>query len=188
MIETGVVHGRFQVFHLDHLKYILAGKSRCRHLAVGITNPDPSLTGEDPADSARSSPGSNPLTYFERYSLVRAALLGAGIGEADISVVPFPINFPDLYRYYVPMEATFFLTIYDGWGKRKLSLFRSAHLKTEVLWTRPREQKGITGHEVRRRMAEDEPWEDLVPSEAAELMKKWDVPGRLKKMREGLET
>jgi hypothetical protein len=24
-IETGVIHGRFQVFHNDHLKYLLAG-------------------------------------------------------------------------------------------------------------------------------------------------------------------
>ena len=41
MIEIGVVHGRFQLFHLDHLKYVLGAKARCRHLVVGITNPDP---------------------------------------------------------------------------------------------------------------------------------------------------
>lgn len=35
MVEVGVIHGRFQVFHNDHLEYVLAGKSRCRHIVVG---------------------------------------------------------------------------------------------------------------------------------------------------------
>jgi hypothetical protein len=66
MTDTGVIHGRFQVLHNDHLKYLLAGKARCRHLVVGITNPDPFLTKEDAAEPRRSEPGANPLTYFER--------------------------------------------------------------------------------------------------------------------------
>ena len=52
--ETGVIHGRFQVFHNDHLVYLLAGLALCRHLVVGITNPDPFLTRDDAADRKRS--------------------------------------------------------------------------------------------------------------------------------------
>jgi len=44
--ETGVIHGRFQVLHNDHLKYLMEGMALCDHLVVGITNPDPILTGE----------------------------------------------------------------------------------------------------------------------------------------------
>jgi hypothetical protein len=41
----------------------------------------------------------------------------ADVGLRDeISIVPFPINFPELYHYYLPMRATFFLTIYNEWG------------------------------------------------------------------------
>ncbi|MEJ2698658.1 MAG: nicotinate-nucleotide adenylyltransferase, partial [Desulfuromonadales bacterium] len=68
--ELGVIHGRFQVLHNDHLRFLLAGKSLCRHLVVGITNPDPHLTREDPADQHRHSPLANPLTYWERYLMV----------------------------------------------------------------------------------------------------------------------
>ena len=71
MIETGVIHGRFQVLHNDHLKYLMAGKSKCQHLVVGITNPDPTLTGPESADPHRDSPFANPLTYVERYTMVR---------------------------------------------------------------------------------------------------------------------
>jgi nicotinamide mononucleotide adenylyltransferase len=182
MIDRGVIHGRFQVLHNDHLSYLLAGMSRCRHLIVGITNPDPMLTRDDPADPNRSSPLTNPLTYFERYTMVREVLLGAGLDQADFSVVPFPVNLPALYRYYVPLDATFYLTIYDEWGRRKLEQFTAVGLKTEVLWTKDPGSKGLSGGEIRRRMAFGEAWEHLVPKETAKLMKKWGVPGRLKKL------
>ena len=118
MTETGVVHGRFQIFHLDHLRYLLAAKQRCSHLVVGITNPDPTLTKADAADPVRSLPESNPLTYFERYTIIRAVMFEQGL-DAEFSIVPFPINIPELYRFYLPLDAVFYLTIYDEWGKRK---------------------------------------------------------------------
>ncbi len=183
-VETGVIHGRFQVLHNDHLAYLLAGMKLCRHLVVGITNPDPLLTRDEDADPKRSDPAANPLTYFERYLMVRAVLEGAGIEQSRLSVVPFPVNIPGLYRYYVPLDALFFLSIYDEWGKRKLEYFRSLGLRTHILRDVAAEQKGQSATEIRRRMASGEPWEDLVPPATAELMKKWDIPGRLGKMRQ----
>jgi nicotinamide mononucleotide adenylyltransferase len=178
----GVIHGRFQVLHSDHLRYLLAGQERCQHLVVGITNPDPLLTREDPADPQRGAPLANPLTYFERYTMVRLALTEAGSPECAFSIVPFPINLPELYRCYLPLEATFFLTIYDQWGRRKLELFQQMGLKTEVLWVRTPEEKGLSASHIRQRMARDEPWEHLVPASTARLMKTWDIPARLRKL------
>ncbi|MCK8602755.1 nicotinate-nucleotide adenylyltransferase [Desulfoferrobacter suflitae] len=182
MSETGVIHGRFQVFHNDHLKYLMAGKARCTHLVVGITNPDPTLIGKDVSDPQRSSRLSNPLTYFERYTMVRAVLAEAGVRGEELSIVPLPINFPELYRFYVPLEATFYLTIYDGWGRRKLELFHSLGLKTEILWEKPPEAKGVTGGQVRKLIAEKGIWEHLVPPATACLIKKWNLEERLNKL------
>jgi nicotinamide mononucleotide adenylyltransferase len=183
--DLGVIHGRFQVLHNDHLKYLLAGKERCKHLFVGITNPDPTLTRDDPADPQRSDAAANPLTYFERYLLLRASLEEVGITHADFSIVPFPVNLIELYKYYVPLDAVFYLTIYDQWGRRKLEMFESLGLKTEVMWEKPPREKGLTGAEVRRRMIAGEPWEHLVPMAAAALMKKWDIPKRLRGFQNG---
>ncbi len=180
--ETGVIHGRFQVLHNDHLAYLLAGMALCRHLVVGITNPDPFLTRDDAADPKRSDPAANPLTYFERYTMVRAVLEDAGIHSSSFSVVPFPINLPELYKYYVPLDALFFLSIYDNWGKRKLEYFESLSLSTHVLREVATAQKGLSATDIRRRMAGNEPWEDQVPPAVATLMKKWDIPGRLRAM------
>jgi nicotinamide mononucleotide adenylyltransferase len=171
MTDTGVVHGRFQLFHLDHLKYVLAAKERCRHLVVGITNPDPTLTKFDAADPHRSSEVDNPLTFYERYLMLREVLLEQGLDYRDFSLVPLPINFPELYHYYVPLDATFFLTIYDDWGERKLALFASLGLKVDILWRKPASEKGLTATAVRRLMGLGQPWEHLVPPAVARLVR-----------------
>jgi nicotinamide-nucleotide adenylyltransferase len=171
MIETGVIHGRFQILHNDHLKYLLAGKARCQHLVVGITNPDPCQTSENAADPERSSDQANPFTYFQRYQMVRAALTGSRLEEKQFSVVPFPINFPERYQYYVPLDATFFLTIYDQWGERKLEMFQALGLTTEVLWRRTPATKGLSATDIRKKVADNDPsWQQLVPPGVAEII------------------
>ena len=178
--RTGVIHGRFQVLHNDHLAYLLAGKEECDHLVVGITNPDPGLTGSEEADPARSDPAANPLSFYERMLLVKCCLVDAGLREEDFSITPFPVNFPDLYWNYVPMEAVFFLTIYDDWGRRKLEYFRSLGLRTHVLWERAPESKGLSGARVRQAMIRNEPWEHMVPESTAILCRAWDIAGRMR--------
>jgi nicotinamide mononucleotide adenylyltransferase len=180
MYEIGVAHGRFQLFHLDHLKYVLAAKERCRHLVVSITNPDPTLTKFDPADPHRSSALDNPLTFYERYVMIREVLVDQGLTCREFSLVPLPINFPELYRYYVPLEATFFLTIYDAWGERKLQMFQSLGLQVEVLWRKPKAEKGLTATGIRRLMGLGQPWEHLVPPAVARLVREMHLLERLK--------
>lgn len=183
--DTGVIHGRFQVLHNDHLKYLLAGKAHCNKLVVGITNPDPWLTRTERADPKRSDPLANPLTYYERHIMVEAALLEAGIQRHAFTIVPFPINLPDRYAYYVPMDAVFFLTIYDDWGRRKLQYFKNMGLTTFVLWEVPLHQKGISGSEIRSRIVKGQPWEHMVPACVASMIQSWGIPERLKKLSKG---
>jgi len=169
MIETGVIHGRFQVLHNDHMKYLLAGKQHCRHMVIGITNPDPTLTRDDPANPQRSNRSANPFGFYDRYLMVRAAFADLRLLH-EISIVPFPINFPELYSYYVPMDATFFLTIYDEWGEKKLKLFQDMGLATKILWRRPLTEKGLSSTDIREKIREGTPWKHLVPPAVARLL------------------
>lgn len=180
---VGVIHGRFQVLHLDHLRYLLAAKERCDHLVVGITNPDPTLSRDEATDHGRNEPLANPLTYFERHALVRAALREAGVPWEDFSIVPLPINFPELYQYYVPKDAVYFLTIYDDWGRAKRERFKRLGLAIEVLWERPPQEKGLTGHQVRQAMASGGDWRHMTTPAVAELLERWDIPARLRDMQ-----
>lgn len=179
MANTGVVHGRFQILHHDHVRYIMSANARCDYLVVGITNPDPTLTGQDAADTTRSTPEANPLTYYQRYRMLEAGLLEQGLSDHDFAIVPFPVNFPELYRYYLPLDGTFFLTIYDQWGERKLEMFKSLGLKTEVLWRKPLSEKGITSTDIRRRICSGEPWKQLVPYAVARMLEEEGMLERL---------
>lgn len=182
MFDLGVIHGRFQVLHNDHLKYLLAGKSLCRHLVVGVTNPDPVLTSAVDADPKRSASLANPLTYYERLVMVREVLVEAGVSLADLTVTPLPITRMELYCHYVPLEAMFLLSIYDDWGRLKLRRFQELGLKTHVLWEVREEEKGISSTEVRQLMIESSPWEHLVPRATARLCMEWSIPERLRSM------
>ncbi|MFX1316984.1 MAG: nicotinate-nucleotide adenylyltransferase [Promethearchaeota archaeon] len=178
--ELGVIHGRFQVLHNDHVKYLLAGKKLCNHLIVGITNPDPSLTKRDDSNPHRSTPLANPLTYYERYIMVREVLKEEGLELSEFSIVPFPINIPGFLKYYVPMDAVFFLTIYDDWGRQKKKFFQSLGLKIHVLWEVSIDKKGLSSMDIREFIIKDEPWEHLVPSSVVKLIKGWDIINRIK--------
>ncbi|MHC4662367.1 MAG: nicotinate-nucleotide adenylyltransferase [Planctomycetota bacterium] len=185
MHETGVIHGRFQVLHNDHMKYITAGKEKCRHLVIGITNPDPMLTKIDEADKERSDPSANPFSYYERQVMLKAALLDTGISVEEFTIVPFPISFPELYRFYVPEDAVFFLTIYDEWGEKKLETFKSIGYEIDVLWRRPLEEKGLTSTHIRELISREEPWEHLVPQAVARKLSELGLLERVRKVMLG---
>ena len=55
-------------------------------------------------------------------------------------------------------------------------------LNVHVLWEVDPEQKGVSGSDVRRRMADGLPWEHLVPGSVALLLKEWKIPQRLRSM------
>ena len=182
MKKTGVIHGRFQPLHLDHLSYLISGFRKVDFMYVGITNPDPLLTRNDPADPNRSLPNSNPCTYYERYLMLFGTLLDYGYKPTQFYIVPFPINLPELWHYYVPPSATYFISIYDKWGQKKLNLFQSKGLMTEILFRKRIEDKGISGTEVRRRIATNNNWEQLLPQSTVNVIKEFGIQNRIQKL------
>jgi cytidyltransferase-like protein len=181
MVKIGVVHGRFQPLHIGHLEYFLAAKKKCDFLIVGITNPDPSLTKPDESNPHRSLDTSNPFTYFERYTMIKETLLEAELKREEFDIVPFPINFPDLIKYYVPTEkSVFYITIYDDWGWKKKQLLESIGVRVEVLWVKKESEKPTTGTEIRKRMREGNDWKELVPPAVYRIIKDWKLDKRIK--------
>ena len=116
---VGVIHGRFQMLHNGHMEYLLAGKARCDYLVIGISNPDSSLVKFSEANPHRSAAGANPLTFQERFQMIKGAMLEAGVGREEFDIVPFPISKPEMIRYYIPDGTTVFVTILDPWGYAK---------------------------------------------------------------------
>lgn len=179
-MKVGVIHGRFQPLHIGHMEYLLAGKARCDLLVVGITNPDPWQVKVETTNALRSEPAANPCTYYERYLMVEGALLDSGIALGDFRIVPFPHSFPERLRHYAPLEAEYFLTIYDHWGEAKLQRFQELRLQTHVLWRRT--STVTSGSAVRQLIAAGETWTHLVPAATAQVVEEFGIAERIRKL------
>jgi cytidyltransferase-like protein len=165
MAKVGVAHGRFQIFHNDHLKYVLAARDRCETLVIGITSAELLGAPVEPIDPHRSEPSSNPLTYYERLLMITRCLQSEGVDITKLHVVPFPIERPSQLFNYSPRNATYFITIYDEWGEEKLRRLQQLGLSTRVLWRR--KYKSISGVNVRAAIASGGDWKSLVPPATA---------------------
>lgn len=165
MHEIGVIHGRFQGLHLGHIEYLMAGKAKCKHLIVGITNYDPGLNvgKANDYDIERNKIESNPFTYYERYKIIEGSLLELNINRSEFDIVPFPIESPERIKNFVPQKSKFFITIYDDWGKQKESILKEAGYDVEVMWVRDYDERFSRGSEVREKIRKNEEWKHLVP-------------------------
>ncbi|MEO9179550.1 MAG: adenylyltransferase/cytidyltransferase family protein [Candidatus Saccharimonadales bacterium] len=198
-MKTGIIHGRFQVFHNGHLEYALQAKAACDYLIVGITNPDIYLTKNDDTHPARSKAENNPFTYYERLLMIREALMKVGLKRTEFEIVPFPINFPELLSNYIPSEAIHFTRVYENWNRKKIQLLEHQGYEVVVLHEDIPENKTHTmelpigglgkpgivlieeGRNVRRRMLEDNRWEQYVPEGTATVIKQLGLIERLRK-------
>ena len=162
MIKLGFIHGRFQLFHNDHLNYALLAKEQCEKLIVGITSPENAALIREEVDPHRSEAASNPFTYYERYNMIKLALLEAGVKREDFEIVPYPIERPEILYNYVPLHATSFFTIYDKWGYEKLNRLKSLGYGTVVLFD-DREKK-MCSTEIREKIVADQDWKQMVPN------------------------
>lgn len=160
MIELGFIHGRFQLFHNEHLQYALDAKARCKKLIVGITSPENATLIREEVDPHRSSASANPFTFYERFNMVKVALLAAGVPREDFEIVPYPIERPEILYNYVPLSATSFFTIYDKWGEEKLHRLSQLGYGTVVI---PRGEKGMCSTEIRNKIINKEDWKNMVP-------------------------
>ncbi len=182
MVETGVIHGRFQVLHLKHMEYLLAAKMRCKTLYIGITHPDELYLGGMEADRHGIRKSDNPLTYLERYQMIHDALIDFGVQRDQFEIVPFPISRPDYITQYTPKDATYFMSICDDWGEKKYQIFTDLGLKVEVLWRKTEEERGVTGTQVRAAIASGQEWQSLVPKTVYEYMVRNGIDERVRKL------
>ena len=183
MTERGVVHGRFQGLHLKHMEYLLAAKMRCRLLYVAITHPDIfACPAASPLDVHGTLVRDNPLAYIERYEMIRDSLLEFGVKREEFEIIPFPVDRPDVLAQYAPADAVYYMSICGEWDREKEKILSSLGLKTEILWERDAEEKGITGTELRALIAGDGSWRQYMPKAAAEYLTEHGLDERIKNL------
>lgn len=180
MVETGVVYGRFQIMHLKHLEYILAAKMRCSRLYIGITLPDDLYIPDGEITDPKLRKSANPMTWLERFEMIRDCLLDFGVPRNEFDIIPFPMERPFYLKRYMPVDATCFLSICDEDSRMKAQLFAQLGIPTEVLFERSESERGVTGSEVRQRILAGEKWSDLVPKSVFEYVTSHGIDDRIK--------
>lgn len=171
-IAYASIHGRFQPFHNGHLAYALEALRRTERLYVGLTKV---LTEPGPGGVVaphRLDPNSNPLTYFERVQIVRAALLGAGVPEARVDIGPFPIENPERLPEFWPPQLPCITTVVDKWNEEKIGILKAQGY--QVLVAKDGAYAGeeyASGTRIRELIrAGDDRWRRYVPDAAADLV------------------
>ncbi|MEJ2109922.1 MAG: adenylyltransferase/cytidyltransferase family protein [Acidobacteriota bacterium] len=163
----GMILGRFQPFHLEHLRYFRLAWEQSERVIVGITNPDPTTILKDASNRHRHLPKENPLTYIDRLMMIQTTLLSEGFPMEHIYIVPIPIHHPDRWRHYIPTETVLFVITYSEWERNKAERIRAEGYQVVEIDSF---QKGISGQEVRTRFRSDGDWEELVPPAVAKFI------------------
>ena len=168
-VRYGMVHGRFQPFHNGHLEYLRLALACSETLIIGITNPDPFQTLEEETSEHRHREHSNPFTFFERQLMIRETLADEGVPPQRVIFVPFAVNLPERWRYYVPPDVVHYLRVFSDWEQAKVERLREHGYRVEVL--QPGVEKTVEATEVRRRLDRGEDWAALVPPGAARVIR-----------------
>jgi nicotinamide mononucleotide adenylyltransferase len=161
----------------------LAAAEKCDLLWVGITQPTIQvLRGAEGQPPHRHRTADNPLTYWERATVISAALSAEGVGPDRVRIVPFPIEEPPLLPEYIPISVPAYTTIYDDWNRRKVEVLLSLGYEVVVLWEG--KPKTYSGGEVRRLLREgNNDWRALVPTAAQDALDALGIPDRLRQVR-----
>lgn len=162
-----MIHGRFQPFHLEHLRYFRVAWERSERVIVGITNPDPSTIVKDELSDHRHLSRENPFTFTERLIMIQDSLREEAYPMERIFIVPFPIHHPERWPYYVPPDTAMFVVVYSPWERQKVERLQQAGLNVVA---EDSLNKSISGKQIRKLMASGGDWQHLVPHAVARFL------------------
>ncbi|MEA2054868.1 MAG: nicotinamide-nucleotide adenylyltransferase [Candidatus Thermoplasmatota archaeon] len=158
--------GRFQPFHKGHTELVKYVLEKYGELVIIIGSAQESYTFH------------NPFTAGERYLMIYKAMEEIKIEKCHV------IPVPDINRYGVYASH-----IIDLSPKFDVVLSNNALIKEifekddiNVIETPMFEREKYSGTEIRRRMAEGEKWEHLVPEAVARTIKEIKGDERIRKL------
>jgi nicotinamide-nucleotide adenylyltransferase len=167
VVTTGLFVGRFQPFHLGHLATVKFALKSVDDLVIVV------------GSAQKSHEQRNPFTAGERIAMIRAALKAdKDVDIKRIMTIPVPdVDVHSLWTRQVDMLVPRYDVVFAN-DPFTLLLFRERGVKTVEPPLQERSQWMAT--EVRRRMAEGEKWQELVPAPVAKAIKQIDGVERVK--------
>lgn len=166
-INRGLMIGRFQPFHRGHLSLANEILSECEELVVAIGSPEANLSFSD------------PFTSGERITMIHEALKNDGLSMSRCYILPVP-NSANNYVWFSQMKSMLpkVTTVYSGNEYVRLLLPKDIRFKSPTFV----KNRIFNGTRIRKLMACNGRWENLVPSPVALLLREVDGVSRLSKL------
>ena len=163
-MTVALIIGRFQPFHLGHLRLIEEGAKEANHIIIGI------------GSSQCSGTENNPFSAEERKKMIEASVpkkIKHSIHEIT------DIGNDKLWVSHVSKIVPNFKVVYTN-GELERRLFKEAGYRVHATGLYNRDK--FAGTEVRRRIRAGQEWESLVPEGTIKIMKEIKGEERIKSL------
>jgi nicotinamide-nucleotide adenylyltransferase len=159
--------GRFQPFHIGHLKIIKEVSKNYDEVIIGMGSSQYSNTDE------------NPFTDEERKEMICNTLEKEDIDNYKIVNIPDIHNPPKWVDHVVSIVSDFNVVLSNNDFTKKLFSEKGFNVKKTKLF----EKERYSGKVIRNKIKNDERWEDLVPEEVLKVIKNIDGVKRIKSLK-----
>lgn len=157
--------GRFQPFHQGHLQVLQSISDQYENIIIGV------------GSSQYRDTSDNPFSFEERKQMISESLDSVGIHNFRVVSIPDLHNPPKWVAHVRSIISNFDIVITNNAFTKELFLQKGYQVKDTGFFDKDR----FSGKEIRRRIKDDETWEDLVPQPVAILLKAIDGVDRIKK-------
>ncbi len=168
-MKYGILVGRFQPFHVGHLKAVKFAMSKVDMLWIII------------GSAQKSHEPRNPFTAGERLVMIKMTLDAEKINPKKWLAVPVnDVNdhsrWTDQIDLLIPRYDVVFTN--DPFSTMLFKKHKKKVVKVPML-----KRKFLSATEVRKRIASGENWKELVPKQVAEMIMEIDGVNRIKIMQ-----
>jgi len=166
--KRGILVGRMQPVHNGHVEVIKQILNEVDEIVIGIGSAQLSHEVKD------------PFTAGERMVMMTQALSEENIDHSKYYIIPMQdINFNAVWPSHIKMLTPPFNIVYSGNPLVK-QLFKEEgyEVRQPLLYDRLH----LSGTEVRRRILNDENWQELVPNATVKLINEIDGIERIKNL------
>ena len=165
-MKYGILVGRFQPFHLGHLNAVKFASNKVDMLWIII------------GSAQKSHEPTNPFTAGERLVMIKMTLDGEKVDPKKWLAVPVnDVNDHSRWVDQIDMLVPRYDVVFTN-DPFSTMLFRKH--KKRVVKVPMLKRKFLSATEVRRRIANNENWKELVPRQVAEMIKQIDGINRIK--------
>ena len=164
----GILIGRMQPVHNGHMEVIKQILNEVDEIIIGISSAQASHELKD------------PFTAGERVVMMSQALAEKDIDPSRYYIIPMQdINFNAIWVSHVKMLTPPFNIVYSGNPLVKQLFSEEGY---EVRQPPLYDRLHLSGSEVRRRILNDENWQELVPKASVDLIREINGVDRLKNL------